>query len=152
MVFSALFAVFAFLIGYGAVMGYNMIYVTVPWATFAIDGKPSSEFSLYEEIRRESLVVSRGPLWNREMYVVENFNRRPDQDRPLKNYVFPCASSAFATLPGMLIHNHQQMCAPIVVLEPGDLPPPKERDRELKIGNKSFEFVANDGHRIEATW
>lgn len=151
-VVSVPFAIFVFLIGYGVVMGYNFIYVRVPWATFSVNGRSSSEFSLYQEIRRESLVISSGPLWNREMYVVENVKPRPDQDHPVRNYVFPCASSAFATLPGMLIHNHEQMCAPVVVLEPSTAPPQKRRDRELKIGNRNFEFLANDGRRIGAKW
>lgn len=151
-VFSVLFVIFSFLIGYGAVMGYNRIYVKVPWVTFAVDGKASSEFSLYEEIRRESLVVSRGSLWNREMYVVENFKPRPDRDPPVRSYVFPCVPSAFATLPGVLIHNHEQMCGPIIMLQPGDPPPPKAPDRELKIGNRNFEFLGSDGRRIGAKW
>ena len=87
-VFLALLALYALLIGWGAVMGYNMIYLEVPWATLAVDDKPSSDISLYEEIRGESLVVSRGPLWNREMYII--VKPRPVRDRPMKNNIIRC--------------------------------------------------------------
>jgi len=151
-VFSVILALYALLIGWGAVMGYNMIYVEVPWATFAVNGKPSSDFSLYEEVRRDSLVVSRGPLWNREMYVVGHTKRRLEPDRPAKSSVITCAPSALTTLPGILIQNHEQMCATFVILGPDDPPPAKGPDRQLKVGDKAFEFVGNDGRRIGAKW
>ena len=134
-------------------MGYNMIYVKIPWATFAMDGKLSSDISLYEEIRGDSLVVSRGPLWNREMYIITSIKPRPDRDRPIKNNIIPCVSSAFATLPGILIHNHEQMCGPIVILKSNDPASAQGQDRQLKVGDKSFEFVGDDdGRRIGVKW
>jgi len=129
-------------------------YPTIPWADLKIDGRLSKNLALYWHRSGRTLVLTRHlDGGGRETYFVNIGDPKSQEKDFSRSFVTSCAENSIFVYGIFAAQNHEQLCRPFFIVNgEGDDHTTKQTERKLVIGHRSFEFDADDGKRITATW
>jgi hypothetical protein len=127
---------------------YWFWYPTIPWADLKIDGRLSKNLALYWHRSGRTLVLTRHlDGGGRETYFVNIGDPKSQEKDFSRSFVASCTENSIFVYRLIAAQNHEQLCTDrfFGVDDP-------DNKRKVVVGHRSFEFDADDGKRITATW
>jgi len=127
---------------------YWFWYPAIPWANLSIDGRPAKNLALYWHRSGRTLVLTRHlDGGGRETYFVNIGDPKSQEKDFSRSFVASCAENSIFVYGLIAAQNHEQLCTDRFFGVDD-----RNNKRKVVVGHRSFEFDADDGKRITATW